>query len=210
MRRLLALTLAADGVYLALAARQSAMDRPFKPRSLLQGLLAVSLCLMLIAPASASAGYKALLGQACGAKGEVTGSFTQAEYQQALANIPADADQYTDCRAILLAAQLASASGSDASTTSAAGSEAILATATPQQQKAVSGAVTGAVNSDPTAKVGDVVVDPSAFGPAASVSATFNALPLPLIITLALIGVGALAALGAALIPRVRDYYRSR
>ncbi len=208
MRRLLALVIAADGVYLALAARQSAMDRPFKPRSLLQGLLAVSLCLMLIAPAGASASYKALLGQACGAKGEVTGSFTQAEYQQALANIPADADQYTDCRAILLAAQLAAAGGS--SVVAPAAAAASLATATPAEQKVISDAVTGAVNSDPTAKVGDVVVDPAAFGTAASVSAALNTLPLPLTITLALIGVGALAALGAALIPRVRDYYRSR
>ncbi len=184
------------------------MDRPFKPRSLLQGLLAVSLCLMLLAPASASADYKALLQQACGAKGQVTGSFTQAEYQQALANIPADADQYTDCRAILLAAQLDAAGGSSVVTPAAAA--AILATATPAEQQAISDAVTGAVNSDPTVKVGDVVVDPSAFGTAASVSAALNTLPLPLTITLALIGVGALAALGAALIPRVRDYYRSR
>ncbi len=184
------------------------MDRPFKPRSLLQGLLAVSLCLMLIAPASASAGYKALLGQACGAKGEVTGTFTQAEYQQALANIPADADQYTDCRAILLAAQMDAAGGS--SVVAPAAATAIIAAATPAEQKVVSDAVTGAVNSDPTAKVGDVVVDPAAFGTAASVSAALNTLPLPLTITLALIGVGALAALGAALIPRVRDYYRSR
>ncbi len=185
------------------------MDRPFKPRSLLQGLLAVSLCLMLLAPASASADYKALLGQACGAKGEVTGSFTQAEYQQALANIPADADQYSDCRAILLAAQLDAAAGGS-SVISPAAAAAILATATPAEQQAISDAVTGAVNSDPTVKVGDVVVDPSAFGTAASVSAALNTLPLPLTITLALIGVGALAALGAALIPRVRDYYRSR
>ncbi len=184
------------------------MDRPSKPRSLLQGLLAVSLCLMLLAPASASADYKALLQQACGAKGQVTGSFTQAEYQQALANIPADADQYSDCRAILLAAQLDAAGGSSA--VSPAAAAAILATATPAEQKVISDAVTGAVNSDPTVKVGDVVVDPSAFGTAASVSAVLNTLPLPLTITLALIGVGALAALGAALIPRVRDYYRSR
>ncbi len=209
MRRLLALALAADGVYLVLAARQSAMDRSFKPRSLLQGLLAVSLCLMLIAPASASAGYKALLGQACGAKGEVTGTFTQGEYQQALANIPADADQYTDCRAILLAAQLDAAAGGS-SVVAPAAAAASLATATPAEQKVISDAVTGAVNSDPTAEVGDVVVDPAAFGTAASVSAALNTLPLPLAITLALIGVGALAALGAALIPRVRDYYRSR
>jgi len=184
------------------------MDRPFKPRSLLQGLLAVSLCLMLLAPASASADYKALLQQACGAKGQVTGSFTQAEYQQALANIPADADQYTDCRAILLAAQLDAAGGS--SVVAPAAAAAALAAATPAEQQAISDAVTGAVDSDPTVKVGDVVVDPSAFGTAASVSAALNTLPLPLTITLALIGVGALAALGAALIPRVRDYYRSR
>ena len=60
------------------------------------------------------------------------------------------------------------------------------------------------------AKVGDVIVDPAAFGTAATATAAANKLPLPLKIMLVLLGAGSLAALGAVLIPRVRDYYRSR
>jgi hypothetical protein len=55
-----------------------------------------------------------------------------------------------------------------------------------------------------------VIVDPAAFGTAATATAAANKLPLSLKIMLVLLGAGSLAALGAVLIPRVRDYYRSR
>ena len=183
------------------------MKRALKTTSLPAGLIALTLFAALLAPSAALASWEDLLQQACGEKGQVTGTFTQAEYKKALANIPADADQYSNCRSILEAAQLEAASGSSA--ISQAQAESILASATPAEQQAIVTAVNqSAVGSK--AKVGDVIVDPAAFGTAATATAAANNLPLPLKIMLVLLGAGSLAALGAVLIPRVRDYYRSR
>ena len=170
------------------------MKRALKTTSLPAGLIALTLFAALLAPSAALASWEDLLQQACGTKGQVTGTFTQAEYKEALANIPADADQYSNCRSILEAAQLAAATG---------------ATATPEEQQAIATAVTES-SKGTKAKVGDVIVDPAAFGTAATATAAVNKLPLSLKIMLVLLGAGSLAALGAVLIPRVRDYYRSR
>jgi len=178
-----------------------------KKTSLPAGLIALTLFAALLAPSAALASWEDLLQQACGEKGQVTGTFTQAEYKEALANIPADADQYSNCRMIIEQAQLAAATGSNALTEAQAA--AILATATPAEQAAIAAAVNAAAVGS-KAKVGDVIVDPAAFGTAATATAAANKLPLPLKIMLVLLGAGSLAALGAVLIPRVRDYYRSR
>ena len=183
------------------------MKRALKTTSLPAGLIALTLFAALLAPSAALASWEDLLQQACGEKGQVTGTFTQAEYKEALANIPADADQYSNCRSIIEAAQLAAATGSNA--ISEAQAAEILATATPEEQQAIATAVTES-SKGTKAKVGDVIVDPAAFGTAATATAAANKLPLPLKIMLVLLGAGSLAALGAVLIPRVRDYYRSR
>ena len=183
------------------------MKRALKTTSLPAGLIALTLFAALLAPSAALASWEDLLQQACGTKGQVTGTFTQAEYKEALANIPADADQYSNCRSILEAAQLAAATGSNA--ISEAQAEAILATATPQEQQAIATAVNRAAVGT-TATVGDVVVDPAAFGTAATATAAVNKLPLSLKIMLVLLGAGSAVALGAVLIPRVRNYYASR
>ena len=183
------------------------MKRRLKTTSLLPSLTSLALFGALLAPSAALASWEDLLQQACGPKGQVTGTFTQAEYKKALANIPADADQYSNCRAIIEAAQLAAASGSNA--ISQAQAESIIAAASPEEKQAIATAVTESSNAT-KAKVGDVIVDPTTFGTAATATAALNKLPLSLKIMLVLLGAGSLAALGAVLIPRVRDYYRSR
>ncbi|MDP4673485.1 MAG: hypothetical protein NWS55_07700 [Solirubrobacteraceae bacterium] len=183
------------------------MNRALKTTSLPAGLIALTLFAALLAPTSALASWEDLLQQACGTKGQVTGTFTQAEYKEALANIPADADQYSNCRSIIEAAQLAAAADSDA--ISEAQAATILAAATPAEQQAIARAVTES-SEGTEAKVGDVIVDPAAFGTAATATATLNKLPLSLKVLLVLLGLGSLTALGAVLIPRVRNYYRSR
>ena len=183
------------------------MKRLLKTTPLPAGLAAAALFAALIAPSAALASWEDLLQQACGEKGQVTGTFTQAEYKEALANIPADADQYSNCRAIIEAAQLAAATGSNA--LSEAQAAAILAAAAPEERQAIATAVNESSSGDKV-KVGDVIVDPAAFGTAATATAAANKLPLSLKILLALLGAGSLAALGAVLIPRVRNYYASR
>ena len=183
------------------------MKRARKTTSLLPSLLSLALFGALLTPSAALASWEELLQQACGPKGQVTGTFTQAEFKQALSNIPADADQYSNCRAIIEAAQLVDGSGSAA--ISDAQSTALLASANPEEQQALAVVVNKTSNSE-SAKVGDVIVDPAAFGTAATATAALNKLPLSLKIMLVLLGAGALAAIGAVLIPRVRNYYASR
>ncbi len=62
----------------------------------------------LLTPAVAAADYNELLKDACRDE-RVDGTYPQKDYREALANIPADADQYTNCRGVLRAAQLAAA-----------------------------------------------------------------------------------------------------
>ena len=71
-------------------------------------LVPVLLLACLITPAVAQAGYQELLKDACRDE-RVNGTYSQKDYRDALANIPADADQYTNCRDVLRAAQLAAA-----------------------------------------------------------------------------------------------------
>ncbi|MFM9127527.1 MAG: hypothetical protein ACKOTA_08220, partial [Solirubrobacterales bacterium] len=112
-----------------------------------------------------------------------------------------DADQYSDCRAILRAAQLAAASGVKTLTPAAAAE--ILASATPEEQAAIE----EAVNSSDGApvQVGDDVVSPASYGAGREVAAGISDLPTPLKAALGLLAVGALAALLTAIVPRVRD-----
>ena len=184
------------------------MNRSLNTTSLLPGLIAVALCAALLAPSAALASWEDLLKQACGKNGQVTGTFTQSEYKQALANIPADADQYSNCRSIIEAAQLAASTGSQA--TSQGQAATILDTSTPAEKQAIQAAVTSTSQGKQQTKVGDVVVDPAAFGTAATATATLHKLPVSLKVMLVLLAAGSLAALGAVLIPRVRDYYRSQ
>ena len=172
--------------------------RPAKPFAL---LAAAAACATLSLPASASASYQDLLLDACGRDGKVNGTYSQEDYRKALANIPADADQYSDCRAILRAAQIAAASGQDTITPSGAGDT--LATATPEEQAAIEEAIQSS-DGNPV-QVGDEVVSPVSYGAGRTVAAGVSELPAPLKAALGLLAVGALVALLTAIIPRVRD-----
>ena len=77
--------------------------------AVLRRLLVPALVLAsLVTPTVALADYQELLKDACRDE-RVNGTYSQKDYRDALANIPADADQYTNCRDVLRAAQLASA-----------------------------------------------------------------------------------------------------
>lgn len=78
-------------------------------RRLLTPLLAV-LLLALAAPAAQADRADDLLLEAC-RTGKVTGSYSQSDYRKAISRIPADSDQYTDCRSVLRRSQLSAAGG---------------------------------------------------------------------------------------------------
>ena len=179
------------------------MAPALRPAKLAALLAAAAACAALASPASAN--YEDLLLDACGRDGKVNGTYSQKDYREALANIPADADQYSDCRAILRAAQLAAASGQNVLTPAAA--EDILASATPEEQQAIEEAVQSSTGN--AVQVGDEVVSPASYGAGRTVAAGISALPTPLKAALGLLAVGALAALLTVIVPRVRDRFSS-
>ena len=67
------------------------------------GVVAAALCLLPVAQAQAS-GDDVL--KDCSTNGHLTKKYSQREYRQALAHIPSDLDEYTDCRDQIRHAQL--------------------------------------------------------------------------------------------------------
>lgn len=168
----------------------------------------------LLTPALAVADYQELLKDACRDE-RVNGTYSQKDYREALANIPADADQYTNCRDVLRAAQLASARTQAAGRSGAAptSSRTIsvlsapdpLADATPAQKQAVAVAVK--TGGGPVTIAGEVV-EPSTLGAGRAVAAGLSDLPKPLLAALALIALIGIGATATLVIPRVRDRRR--
>ncbi|CAB4943347.1 unannotated protein [freshwater metagenome] len=185
--------------------------RPPSTTAALRRALTVLLLAALVAPAAAQADYRELLRDACN-DGSVSGTYSQADYRKALANIPADALQYTDCKDVLRAAQLAAArSQAHKSSRSGGGdagpiahianprSSAPAAAPTPEAQAALDDAARG------TTKVGGLTLEPSTIGAARSAGSTASDIPTPLLLALALVALGALAGLLLYLLPRVRE-----
>jgi hypothetical protein len=158
-----------------------------------------------------------LLRDACGDE-HIDGTYTQAEYKKALDQLPTDSDEYTGCREVLQRGRLAALGagkrrpanngggggvggggtaggsgsaghGSSGSPTAAPASNADpLASATPEQRKAL--AQVG--KSTKPVDVGGQLVQPGALG-LGQLSSSGRNVPTPLI---AIIGLLAAAALG--------------
>ncbi len=62
-------------------------------------------------PAAAAHASGAAVIRDCTLDGKLDKSYSQKELRQALASIPSDVDEYTDCRDVIRAAQLAAATG---------------------------------------------------------------------------------------------------
>jgi len=78
------------------------------PRPLLLALLAAAALLAL--PAGARADGRDVIRD-CEPDEQIDGTYTQAEYREALRILPSDKDEYGNCRAIIRRAQLAALSG---------------------------------------------------------------------------------------------------
>jgi len=172
----------------------------------------VLLLACLVAPAVAQASYTDLLKDACRSDEHVDGTYSQADYTAALAHIPTDAEQYTNCREVLRAAQLAAASAQasthkpTASTVNAATLVALtapdpLATATPTETLAVDRATT---QGSAPVEVAGKIVQPGTLGAGRAVAAGLSDLPAPLLAALSLIVLLGFGAVLFALIPRAR------
>jgi hypothetical protein len=144
---------------------------------------------MLLAPAAAQADGGAAVIHDCSDHGRITGHYTQKQYAQALAELPADINEYSDCEALIRRAQLAAAGGHSGGGGGASPSNA-LSTANRSERAALRAAVQA--GSHPF-DIGGRLVRP---GVVAVRSSVFNALPTPLLIALAALLAAALGAAG--------------
>ncbi|WP_354697750.1 hypothetical protein DSM112329_03390 [Paraconexibacter sp. AEG42_29] len=192
---------------------------PGRPRTICRAaLLVVVLVLGALAPATAAAAPTAAvtaLLEDCAVDGVLDRTYSGAEYQGALENIPTDLDEYSDCRAVIRQAQLAAggapsrAGGSDDGAVTAAGSagggsgtgtgstagvggglaayENAVATATPQERAALARATT----DGPVAiELAGQRVSPDSL--ARGDLAASNRIPAPLVLVLVLLAGGLL------------------
>jgi hypothetical protein len=161
------------------------------------------LCAPAAAPGAAFASGAAVIRD-CADDGALSKRYSQKDYADALRNMPADVDEYTDCRDVIRRAQLGGAGGSGGSGGSSSGPSPAgtpggttgpsvggdpLTTATPEERAAVQQAA--AEGREP------VEIDGTPITPGVLGGATVNAvsdLPGPVLAVLALLVVGAMAA----------------
>lgn len=168
------------------------------------------LTLLAAAPA-AMAGTRADIVRDCFDDGKLDGNYTASQIRDARNNLPADVDQYSDCRDVL--ARALGGSGSDAVAGGGApggGPGEPLKPSGPEEQRALDAAA--AQGGDKPVEVGATTVVPGAAGLGAH--ATRNDIPPTLLAALILLGLAALAAAAPytrnVVIPYVSKRVRAR
>jgi hypothetical protein len=82
--------------------------------------LALLLALLVVAPSVASADTRKNIYRDC-SDGQIDGHYTQKDYADALAHLPADVDEYTDCRSQIQRMQLGGGGGGGGGSSSSGG-----------------------------------------------------------------------------------------
>jgi hypothetical protein len=166
--------------------------------------LVMVLTLLVAAPA-ATAGTRADIVRDCFDDGKLDGNYTASEIRDARKNLPADVDQYSDCRDVL--ARALGGSGSDEFGGGAAGGGG--GGGGPAEPLAPSGAdeqrlleAASAEGGDKPVQVGDSTIVPGASG--FSAGAARSDIPPSLLAVLILLGVAVLAAVVPNVIKSVR------
>jgi hypothetical protein len=168
----------------------------------LAGALAALTALVLLAPASpASADAGANIIDRC-THGQSLSGFSQQAYRQALAEMPAEVNEYSECAAQIRKAELAAAGRSGGAAGGFGGSSAPSATIpppSPAEQQTLQAAHTSA-GAAPV-NVGGQPVVPGVVH--ADIASAVSSLPTPLLAVLALLLTGAMAILARAIRGRV-------
>jgi len=179
--------------------------------------LALLACLLVPTLARADGGSK-LLVDACRDE-KVDGKYSQKDYSKALSELSTDADQYSACRSVIERARLAALGGGKGGSstggggftgggtggaggdtgTAATANRDPLATATPEQRKALIAA--GQAGGKPV-DLGGKLVTPGALG-VGHLSGAGHNVPVPLIVLLSALGLSALGGGGRLLWSRV-------
>jgi hypothetical protein len=187
-----------------------------RPSRRLLVALAVCCCAPLFAAAQAQASATALI-QDCLTNGRVVGHYSAQDYSQALANLPTDVAEYSDCTDVIRRAQLAAAGpvtkrSAELTAQSAAAAAAAaalaanprqdpLASAAPAERAAIADARRG---GSAGIDVGGQVVRPGVV--AVRTASILNALPTPLLLALGGLALFVLAVCGR----HARDLVRAR
>ena len=181
------------------------------PASVSRLLLATVLLLFVAVPATAYAGTREKIVADCYDDGKLDGNYSPSEIRDARNNLPADIDQYSDCRDVL--ARALGGSG-DKAVGGGAGGGALggggggagpaqdLTPSSPQEQQELDQAA--AAGGDAPIQVGSTTVVPGAAGLASD--AAQNAMPVTVLVALILLGLVAIA--GA--VPYVRRRLHAR
>jgi hypothetical protein len=168
---------------------------------LLAALLAIAL--QPATPASADQGEAIILR--C-THGQSLSGFSQRAYKQALKDLNADTEEYTDCSSLIRQAQLAAAGSRGGSggggSTGSPGAPAIVPT--PSEQRAIARA--GHARSAPV-QVGDEAIHPGVVH--TDIASALSSLPNPLLAMLAFLLMCLLLVVGGALRNRVRAHHPS-
>jgi hypothetical protein len=179
-------------------------------------LLLVMVLTLLVAAPAAMAGTRANIVADCFDNGKLDGNYTASQIRDARNNLPADVDQYSDCRDVLARALGGSGSstvggggGSDLGGGGGPGGEPLKPSG-PAEQRALEAAA--AQGGDKPVQVGEGTVVPGASGFAAG--AARNDVPPTLVAALILLGIAVLVAAlpytRKTLFPNVRQRVRAR
>jgi hypothetical protein len=162
-------------------------------------LLLVMVLTLLVAAPAAMAGTRGDIIRDCENDGRLDGNYTPSEIRDARNNLPADVDQYSNCRDVLNRAlggtgdkQVGGGSGGGGPLGGgeSEGPSEPLTPNGPEEQAALDKAVVA--GGDSPVQVGDSTVVPGAAGLAAD--AARNTIPAPLLAVLILLGLAAIAA----------------
>jgi hypothetical protein len=157
--------------------------------------LALSLLVLLATTASADTGAKII--ERC-THGQSLSGFSQKDYRRAIAELPTEVEEYSDCGNLIRRAQLAALNGSGGS---GGGPSTPATPLTPSEQSAVARAPKS--GGEPL-HVGDELVSPGVVH--ANVSSALSSLPDPLLAMLAFLLACAAALGGRAILKGVRAY----
>jgi hypothetical protein len=162
-----------------------------------------ALCVFLPVADAAASGSDVI--DDCTQHGTLTKRYSQKEYRQALASLPADVDEYGDCRNIIKDAQVAGAATAGGSKKGTGAGTAPANFNQPPSGPTAGGPDENAALVDATRNGGGAVqVGKDAIAPGAQNSSFTESLPTPVLGVLALLGVGALAVGALALRRKLR------
>jgi hypothetical protein len=170
--------------------------RPARVPALL--LVALVLAAPLLSPAAVRADIGETIILRC-THGQSLSGFSQSAYRQALQELSADTEEYSDCSSLIRQAQLAGAAGTRGAGTGQSAAVPVPIAATPSQQQAIA----HAEHAPPApVKLDGRVIDPGVVH--VNIASALSSLPTPLLATLAFLIACLLLVAGGALRNRVR------